>query len=469
VRGTSDPLELDPETMRRLGYRVVDLLVERLATLDEQAAWRVASREELDARFREPAPEQPGDVESLIDRLAAEVIPLMQQTDHPRFLAYIPGTPTWPSVLGDLLAGGANVFNGTWLASAGATEIEIVVLDWFKEWLGYPADAGGVLVGGGSEANLTAVACARINRLGARFADAVVYHSSESHSSIMRALRVLGFAPERVRAVPVDGAWRLRVDVLESMLAEDEARGLRPFLVAANAGATNTGAVDPLAELADVCAAHGLWLHVDGAYGGFAVLSERGRKLLADIDRADSITLDPHKWLFQPWGTGCLLVREPGLLEQAFRIMPDYLQDASIRGAEVNFADRGLQLTRPARALKIWLSVKTFGAGAFREAVDRTIDLGIFAQERIERSGELELLSPATLGIVCFRRCGEGGEEELEELNAAVLARLGESGLAYLSSTRLEGRYSLRMCLSGHRTRRDDVEQVLAWLESAEI
>jgi aromatic-L-amino-acid decarboxylase len=466
VRGAPDPLELDVETMRRLGYRAVDLLVERLAALDGEPAWRGASRADLDARFHEPAPEEPGDAEALVERLAAEVLPLAQQTDHARFLAYIPGTPTWPSVIGDLLAGGANIFGGTWLAAAGASEIEIVVLDWFKSWLGYPADAGGVLVSGGSEANLTAFACARLARVGAHRPEAVVYHSAQSHSSVGRAFRVLGFAADRVRAVPVDGDRRLRTDALEIMVAGDEAAGLRPLLVAANAGATNTGAVDPLDAVADLCAERDLWLHVDGAYGGFAALSERGRALLSGIERADSITLDPHKWLSQPWGTGCLLVREPGLLERAFSMTAEYLQDVPSGGPEVNFADRGIQLTRPARALKIWLSVKTFGTGAFRDAVDRTIDLGGFAQERIERSESLELLSPATLGIVCFRRRGEGGEEVLEELNAALLARFTRAGIGYLSSTRLEGRYALRICASGHRTRVEDVERVLAWLET---
>jgi glutamate/tyrosine decarboxylase-like PLP-dependent enzyme len=459
-------LELDAETMRALGYRAVDLLVERLETLEEQPAWSTGSRTELDALLREPPPAGPGDPAALLERLVAEVITYGQRTDHPRFLAYIPGTPTWPSVLGDLVAAGANVFTGTWIGSAGATEVELVVLDWFNEWLGYPAEAGGVLTSGGSEANLTAVACARTLRLGDSFADAIVYVSAQSHSSIVRAVRVLGFAPAQVRTLPVDGQWRLRVDALAEAVEEDTAAGLRPFLVAANAGATSTGAVDPFPELADICAERGLWLHVDGAYGGFAALSARGRGILAGIERADSITLDPHKWLYQPWGTGCLLVREPGALERAFHVTADYLQDVPW-GVEVNMADRGLQLTRPARALKIWLSLKTFGTAAFAAAVDRTIELGELAQKRIEGSGELELMSPACLGIVCFRRRGEGGEEEVEALNADLLRRLNGSGFASLSSTRLDGRYALRVCLEGFRTQPGDVERVLTWLETS--
>ena len=465
-----DPLELDAETMRRLGYRIVDVLVQRIASLDAQPVWQRATRAEMEARLREPPPEGPRELEPLLERLLADVLPYAQRTDHPRFFAYIPGGPSWPSILGDLLASGFDVFQGTWLGGAGPSEVELVVLDWFKEWIGYPDGAEGLLVSGGSEANLTALACARATRLGERFGNAVVYVSSQVHSSVERAARVLGFRADQLKSVAIDERYRMRPDALAEAVASDARAGLRPFLVAANAGATNTGAIDPLPELADVCAERGLWLHVDGAYGGFAALTERGRAWLAGIERADSVTLDPHKWLYQPWGTGCLLVREGGLLGEAFHVLPDYLQDAQVRGAEVNFADRGIQLTRPARALKIWLSLQFFGVAAFRVAVDTALDLAVFAQERIERSASLELLSPATLGIVCFRRVIEGaGEEALERANAGLVTGLAESGVGFVSSTRLGGRYALRLCVENHRSRAEDVERVLGWLEAAPV
>jgi glutamate/tyrosine decarboxylase-like PLP-dependent enzyme len=284
-------------------------------------------------------------------------------------------------------------------------------------------------------------------------------------------VRVLGFAAEQVRALPVDEAYRLRPDALEAAVESDVRAGRQPFLVVANAGTTNTGAIDPLADIARIAAERDLWLHVDAAYGGFTVLTERGKRWLAGIEQADSVTLDPHKWLYQPYEVGCLLVREGTRLAGAFHVMPEYLQDTAVGGVEVNFADRGIQLTREARAFKLWLSLKYFGVAAFREAIDRSLDLALLAEERVRASSELELLSPATLGIVCFRRRPDGLAEEgtLERLNADLDRRLAQSGEGMISSTRVDGRYALRLCVLNHRSRADDVERVLGWLETASV
>ena len=467
----ADPLELDPETMRELGYRVVDLLVERAERLEESRVWRGASRAEMESRLREPPPERPTDFEELLRRLENDVLPFTGRHDHPRFFGYVPSSPTWPGVLGDFLASGVNVFAGTWLQSAGASTVELVVIDWFRQWLGYGGRASGILLPGGSLANLTALACAREAKAGGRAASAVVYVTPQGHSSVTRALHVLGFESDQVRSVPVDERLRMRPDALAAAMETDVRAGLRPFFVVANAGATNTGAIDPLPEIAAVCAEQDAWFHVDAAYGGFAILTERGREWLAGIDQADSVTLDPHKWLYQPYECGCLVIRDGPLLSQAFHILPDYLQDTAVGGVEVNFADRGLQLTRSARALKVWLSLHHFGADAFRAAIDRTLDLALLAEERVGASDGLELLSPASLGIVCFRRRPEGvdGERELEALNSDLARRLAESGEGFVSSTRVDGRYALRICVLGHRSRVEDVERVLAWLESAPV
>ena len=469
--GSPDRLELGPDEMRELGYRVVDLLVERIANLGDRPAWQGASRREMEERLREPPPERGQGFDEILERLRTDVLPFAGHHDHPRFFAYIPSSPTWPGVLGDFIASGVDVFQGTWLQSAGASTVELVVLDWFRQWIGYPGEASGILVSGGSQANLTALACARETRPGGRLESAVVYLSSQGHSSVTRALRVLGFAQEQIRSLAVDDAYRLRPDALAAAVESDVRAGRQPFLAVANAGATSTGAIDPLAELAQVCAERGIWLHVDAAYGGFAILTERGRKWLSGIEQADSVTLDPHKWLYQPYEAGCLLVREGTRLATAFHIMPDYLQDTAVGGVEVNFADRGIQLTRVARAFKVWISLKYFGVEAFRAAIDRTLDVAVHAQERIEASSELELLSPATLGVVCFRRHPAGLDEEgsLERLNAELDRRLAASGEGMISSTRIDGRFALRLCVLGHRSGAEDVDRILGWLESAPL
>ena len=257
----------------------------------------------------------------------------------------------------------------------------------------------------------------------------------QAHSSLARAARTLGFRPEQVRVLPVDDEYRMRVDGPQAAIATDLAAGRRPLVVMAVAGTTNTGAVDLLPELAEVCREHGIWLHVDAAYGGFAAITERGRQRLAGIELADSVTLDPHKWLYQPFECGALLVREGHLLREAFEIHPDYLQDSEVRDTEVNLADHGLQLTRMSRAIKVWLSMHYFGLDAFAPLSTGALDLAEHAQRYVEASSELELIAPATLGVVCFRRhpAGEDDEGRLEQLNAALVRQLSQSGEGMVS------------------------------------
>jgi glutamate/tyrosine decarboxylase-like PLP-dependent enzyme len=325
-----------------------------------------------------------------------------------------------------------------------------------------------VLVSGGSAANLTALACAREALLGAMSDQVVAYLSDQAHSSMARAARVLGFRPNQVRVLPVDDGYRMRPQALAAAMAADLRAGRRPLFVAASAGATSTGAVDPLAELAALCRERGVWFHVDAAYGGFATLTERGRRWLSGMELADSVTLDPHKWLYQPFECGCLLVREGRRLQAAFRIQPDYLKDTEAAELEVNFSDLSVQLSRTSRALKLWMSLRYFGIDAFRAAIDRSLDLAQFAQARIQASAQLELLSPAKLGVVCFRRRVEGmDEEQLERLNQQLADGLAESGQGLVSSTRLRGRFGLRMCVLNHTSRAQDVERVLDWFEQA--
>ena len=442
--------------MRALGHATVDALVDWLS--DEEAPpLRRGERDDL-ARRLAVVPE--GSFDAALRALLEDVLPFGSRSGHPRFLAYVPFDGTWPGALGDFVASAANVYAGSWQEGAGATQLELELLDRFKEWVGYPPSAAGSLVSGGSLGNMTAIACAREALVGAMRSDLVLYVSDQAHTSVGRAARVLGFRPDQLRVLPVDEAMRLEPATLADAIAADLAAGRHPFLVVANAGATSTGAVDPFAELAAVCSEHGLWLHADAAYGGFAVLTERGRAQLGDLAAADSLVLDPHKWLYQPYECGCLLVRNGAALRSAFELRSDYLRDAEAAPEAVNFADYGLQLSRTSRAFKLWLSLQTFGVDAFREAIDRTLDVAAHAAERIRASERLELAAQPSLGIVCFTR-DDGAVDGL-------VAALEASGLGLISSTRVDGREVLRLCILNHTTTEADVDAVLDFLERAE-
>ena len=460
---SEDPLALGRDEMRRMGYQVVDLLVERIASLAAEPVLRTATRSEMEARLAEPPPMGPVAFETLLQRLDEDVLPFGAHWDHPRFFGYVPGSGTWPAALGDLIASAMNIDAGAWREAAGASQLELTVLDWFREWIGYPHEASGVLVSGGSAANLTAIACAREVLVGSMSSRIVAYVGDQSHSSIARAARHLGFGPTQVRIIPTDSGLRMRPDDLEAAMDADIAGGRLPFLVAAAAGSTNSGAVDDLAALSSICRARGVWLHVDAAYGGFAVLSERGRARLAGLELADSITLDPHKWLLMPFEVGCVMVRSADRLEQAFSIHPEYLAERAAGRGEVDFADRGLQLTRATRAIKVWLALQTFGVDAYRAAIDRAMDLALGAQTWIEGDPRLELVTAASLGIVTFRVRGIPGESEavIDQRNAAVVARLARDGDVLVTGTQIRGRYAIRLCVLNHASADEDVAYAL--------
>ncbi len=468
--GTGDPLGMDAEAMRALGYRTVDMLVARL-TDPSIPPLRRATPAEMRARLSGPPPQDGQDFEAIVERLERDVLPFMSRGDHPGFFAFIPFCGTWPGALGDFVASACNVYAGSWMESAGPTQLELEVLSWFKAWIGYPADAGGILVGGGSAANLTALACARESLVGAMSGEVVGYVSDQAHSSLGRAARVLGFGPEQIRVLPHDADFRLVPRTVAAAMDADVRAGRRPLFVAATAGTTNTGSIDPLDALAQLCEERGVWLHVDAAYGGFAALTERGGDLLRGIERADSVTLDPHKWLYQPYECGALLVRDDHTLRAAFQMTPDYLQDCAEADGEVNLSDRGVQLTRSSRAFKVWLSLQYFGARAFREAIDRSLDLARHVCDRVHASADLELMAPPSLGIVCFRRRFDAvaaDDDDADRRNAALVAGLERSGLGLVSSTVLRGRYALRICVMNHTTTQADVDRVMDFFETSE-
>ena len=464
------PLGMDAEAMRRAGYATVDALVARLATPEADPVLRRADPAEMRSRLGGPPPEQARDFEAVLARVVADVLPYASRTDHPGYFAFVPSFTTWPAALAELTAAAANPYCGAWMESAGAAQVELEVIDWFRTWLGMPTGTAGVLVTGGSAANLTALLVAR-EAAGGPSGDGVIYVSDQAHSSLARTARAMGLRPQQVRVLPTDDRWRLSPETVSAAVRADRHSGRVPFALCASAGSTNTGAVDPLEDLADVCSAEGLWLHVDAAYGGFAALTPSGRAVLAGIERADSVTLDPHKWLFQPMECGSVLVREGARLERTFAIHPDYLDGNETHGdGEVNFADRGLQLSRGFRALKVWMSVQTFGLAAFRAAIQRSLELAEFAEGLIRSHAGLTLMAPATLGIVCFRRDWPGcDEDDTERLGMSLVDALERSGAALVSTTRLAGRHAIRLCILNPTSSEDDIRRVIEHFADAPI
>jgi glutamate/tyrosine decarboxylase-like PLP-dependent enzyme len=469
--GDDDPLALDADQMRRMGYAVVDLLVRRIERLRDGPVLTTATRSEVETTIDEPAPATGREFGRLLERLNRDVLPFVGHFDHPRFFGYIPGAGTWPGALGDLIAAATNIDSGAWRESAGPSQLELTVLDWFRDWIGYPAESAGVLVSGGSAANLAAIACAREALVGPMSSRIVAYASDQTHSSVARALRHLGFRPDQLRVIATDDRFRMRRDDLAAAVSVDAEAGRLPFLVIANAGTTNTGAVDDLPAIATLCRERGLWLHVDGAYGAFAALTSRGRAALGGLELADSVTLDPHKWLAMPFEVGCLIVRNGHALEHAFELHPEYLMEDAGGHHGVNFADRGLQLTRASRAIKVWLALQTFGVDAFRAAIDRAMDLTLDAQRRIEADERLELVTSASLGVLTFRQrpTPDEDEESVDRRNERIVASLATAGDVLLTGTTIRGRYAIRLCILNHTSGWGDVayalDRVACWDE----
>lgn len=421
------------------------------------------TRAELEHLLRESAPEAGMDFDALLQEFRTKVIGRSYRPSHPRFLAFIPSAPSPAAILGDCLSSGANLFAGVWKEAAGAAQVEIIVLDWFKQLLGYPPDASGLLTSGGSDANLTALVVARDQFPFDDRGRLVLYASEHRHWSVDRAAKIIGLHAGQIRPLACDADFRLRLDALAAAVAEDRRAGRLPWVVLANAGTTNTGSVDPLNDMADFAQENRMWLHVDAAYGWPMVLVPEGKRLLAGIERADSITLDPHKWFAQPFEAGGLLVRRGDLLAQTFKMRPEYMQDVEPRVDEVNFCDHGIALTRRFRALKTWFSIKLLGLAWFRRLIEHSCALADYAQALVENAGCFETTSTRKLSIVCFRYLPKkvSGPFSSDGLQQAIAGELFNSGLAFLSTTRLNGQTTLRLCFVNARTTAEDVERVV--------
>jgi glutamate/tyrosine decarboxylase-like PLP-dependent enzyme len=465
----NEQLQLSSEQMRALGYIVIDMIVDHYQNLPNKSvvAYKTSKRSDMEAKFREPLPQHGMDVETLLQETRRDVLEELFHYMHPRDFAYIPSPSNFVSVLADALVSGFNVFTGAWSGSPANTMIELVTSDWLCQIIGMPESAGGIFTSGGSLANLTGLAVGRHVKLDGVVTNAMIYVSDQAHASNTKALHIIGFLPENIRVLPSDDDFRLGISTLQDAVLSDRKAGKRPFCVVASAGTTNTGTVDPLSDIAAFCRDEDLWMHVDGAFGAAGILSDKGRDLLRGIEKADSISIDPHKWLFQPYDIGCALIRDRQHLWDTFNIAADYLKDlVDPTLQEVNLYEHSIEMTRSFRALKLWMSLKAFGIESFKQASNRGIEMAEIAEQILNDSPKWEVVTPAQLGIVTFRYSPPDAlQTELDRLNQAIMEKMMASGYAYVHSTILKGRIVLRMVTINPRTTDDDIRETIRRLE----
>jgi glutamate/tyrosine decarboxylase-like PLP-dependent enzyme len=460
---------LDPDdwaAFRALSHRAVDDAVTYMQGVRERPVWQ-SPPPEVRAQLRAPLPLAAQGAERTYDEFVRTVMPYPTGNIHPRFWGWVMGTGTPLTALAEMLAAAMNCNTGDF--DDAASLVEDQVLAWLKELMGFPPAAGGLLVSGGSMANFVGLTVARDARSGADLPRAglaaaprplTAYASSQTHSSVPKAMQILGLGREALRVLPVDDAFALDVRALAAAVSADRREGRRPFCVVANAGTVNTGAMDPFVELADFCRAEGLWLHVDGAFGALAALAPALRGRLAGVERADSLAFDLHKWGYFPLEAGCVLVRDAEAQRRSFVVTADYLAPVpgGIASRSPRLAEHGPQLSRGFRALKIWMGLKEHGVEKIGRLVQQNVDQAAYLAERVRAHGELELLAPAPLNVVCFRFVGRPPVAEPDALNQRLLVRLHQGGMAVPSHTLVKGAYALRVAITNHRTRRADLD-----------
>ena len=459
-----NPLLFSPDQHAQAAALLADFSARYLAGVADRPVFPKIDRSALTALKGESMPRVGQSLETLFDEFEQVVVPNSTHTAHPRFLPYVQPSPNALSPYADHLAGVVNQNCNLWHLSPAANVVEQTVLRWFADLFGLPPSAGGIITSGGSMANMVALTAARDNALGAEArseglqggsAPLVLYTSEEVHSSIDKAVSMLGLGTRHLRHVATDAEFRMRLDLLEQAVAADRAAGLRPFCVVASAGTVTTGAIDPIAQLSAFCRANGLWLYIDGAYGALTALSPRFRKPMSAIGLADSVSLDPHKFLFCAFEAGCVLVRDRQHLRHAFHAQPSYLtmtEDPDF----IDFANQGPQLSRAFKALKVWWSLKHFGADAYGRVIDRMHDLALTMGQRIEMHPEFELLAPVVFNCVCFRLRSQD-----DAGNRRVLKQLVDSGDAFLGPASVKGRTGLRACFMNLRTTEADVDFIV--------
>lgn len=464
--------DLPPDEVRRLGYLAADAVAEHREKLESRPVFGKVGRDA--SLFDEPLPEEGRPFEEVLDFVREHVIPFPFGNSHPRFFGFINATADPVGITADYLAAAMNP--NCWGGDHAAIHVENEVMRWIAQMLGYPGTAEGILVSGGSMANYTALAAARRavtpgnvredGLAGEGRPRLVVYASDQVHHCVDKAVDLLGIGTRQLRKIQTDRRFRIRVKLLEKSIEEDRKAGLVPAIVVGTAGTVNTGAIDPLEELAEICRRESLWFHVDGAYGAMAKLSPDLAPLFAGIERADSIAADPHKWLYVPYEAGATLLREAGRLSATFRKFPEYLTtdpDSPFPGP-VWFAERGVELSRGFKALKVWMGLKTHGRRAYARAIENDVALARFLSEDVDRRPDFERMAEQVLSIANFRYKPVGGtlsEEDLDRLNRRIVNRLVADGSFLLAPTILKGRTAMRACIVNFRTAERDLEFLL--------
>jgi aromatic-L-amino-acid/L-tryptophan decarboxylase len=456
--------DLPISEMRAMAEAATAFTTEFIQALDDAPASDFDGASELAAQLIEPPQEEGTSFEELLEVVAQGAAKGMNNAG-PGFLAYIPGGGLYASAIADFLSDTVNRYVGMWSASPVFAQIEYSIIRWLCSEFGYGDEARGILTSGGSMANFEAIVTARRARLGERFDDAVIYASEFAHHSLLKGAVLAGFPASNFRTIACDDALRVTPDDLREQIARDRAAGRRPFLVIASAGTADTGAVDPISAIGEVARAEGLWLHVDGAYGGFFQLTERGRALFRGIEMADSITVDPHKGLFLPYGTGALLIRDGGVMRDAHSIGAHYLQDLPGEESIPNFSEYSIELSRSFRGLRVWLPLRLHGVGAFRAALDEKLDLAGHLYESLAAVPGLELPWEPELTVVPFRFVPAAGDADAA--NRTLLDRINASKRVFMSSTMLRDNYMIRPCIVSHRTHRDRIDEAIEIIRAA--
>ncbi len=465
--------DMDPEDFRRHAYRLVDWIADYLAHSERYPVLSRAAPGQIREALPTSAPEDAEPFERIFDDFERVLLPGITHWNHPGFMAYFAITGSAPGVLGELLCAGLNVQAMLWRTSPSATELEAVVLGWLRQLIGLPSAFEGIIYDTASISSLHALAAARavaapdVRTRGlpgrADLTSLRVYCSEQAHSSIDKAVILLGLGHDALRRIPVDSAFRMEPRRLATAIAEDRDAGHRPLAVVATVGTTSTTSVDPVPAIGDICAAERVWLHVDAAYAGAAAILPERREVLDGCARADSVVVNPHKWLFTPFDLSALYCRRMEALRAAFSLTPEYLRTAE--GNDVgNLMDTGIQLGRRFRALKLWMVLRYFGAAGLREHLRRHIDLARRFAAWVDAHADFERMAPVPFSVVCFRANPSGDARDpagLDELNAALLEAVNATGEVFLSHTRLHGRFVLRVAIGHIRTNEQHVER--AW------